>query len=100
MSMKSSTPARRAASMPAGSTELPVASTGSVDQSRLSRWWSWPAASVPWSGEKSMKTAAGPSKVMRSSIDLASRLSVTTDPSRLSASVSQVMRAPSFDANR
>ncbi|MCY1247228.1 hypothetical protein D9M72_605410 [compost metagenome] len=37
MSMKSSTPARNAASMEAGSAEMPVASTGDVGQSRFRR---------------------------------------------------------------
>lgn len=99
MSMKSSTPARRAESMAAGSADTPVASTGSVGQSRFRRWWSWLAV-APWSGEKSMKTATGPSRAMRSSIDFVSGGRTTTEPRVPSASVSHVMWPPLVDAKR
>jgi hypothetical protein len=99
MSTKSSTPARNAASIEAGSAETPVASTGSVGHSRLRRWCSSLAAAA-WPPEKSRKTAAGPSMAMRSSSDLASAGRLITVPSWASASVSQVMWLLFGDAKR
>ncbi|MNT86286.1 hypothetical protein D3C72_2265560 [compost metagenome] len=99
MSMKSSTPARSAASIDDGSAETPVASTGSAGQSRFRRWCSSLAASA-WSPEKSRKMAAGLSRAMRSSSDLTSGDSITTAPSLARASVSHVMWPPLGEAKR